>query len=134
MFVYVCTYVVVCSFARRVCGVCMDSHFFCVCMEAKEIYLVCADVETLVIFPQEIINVSKSMKTSGLKVFLVEGVSRDEEKAKEMQANLEYCVLRNIVQYTQIIYDPDPKQTVVDEDADFVMDFVQMEEAAEDEV
>ncbi|TIC59840.1 beta and beta-prime subunits of DNA dependent RNA-polymerase [Wallemia mellicola] len=69
---------------------------------------------------KEIINVATNIKTPSLTVYLDEETSRDIVAVKNVQAELEHTTLKTITAATEIIYDPDPTTTIVDEDRDFV--------------
>lgn len=75
---------------------------------------------------KEIINVSKKPKTPSLTVFLVGQPARDAEKAKDVLCRLEHTTLRKVTANTAIYYDPDPQNTVVAEDQDFVNVYYEM--------
>jgi DNA-directed RNA polymerase II subunit RPB1 len=72
---------------------------------------------------KEIINVAKTPKTPGLTVYLQEHVSGDKDVAKMVHSTLEYTVLGDIVQMTEIYYDPDVRNTIVAKDMEFVKEF-----------
>ena len=74
----------------------------------------------------EIINVSKSIKTPSLSVYLAGDAARDREAAKAVQCALEHTTLRRVAAATEIWYDPDPSTTVIPEDADFVAAYFEM--------
>ncbi|PLW18081.1 hypothetical protein PCANC_01801 [Puccinia coronata f. sp. avenae] len=69
---------------------------------------------------KEIINVATNIKTPSLTVYLNENVANDIEAAKDIQTELAHTTLKTVTASTQIIYDPNPKSTVVEEDLDFV--------------
>ncbi|CAH7669886.1 DNA-directed RNA polymerase II subunit RPB1 [Phakopsora pachyrhizi] len=69
---------------------------------------------------KEIINVAVNIKTPSLTVYLREELANDIEAAKDIQTELAHTTLKTVTASTQIIYDPNPKSTVVDEDLDFV--------------
>ena len=75
---------------------------------------------------KELINVSKNIKAPSLTVFLKEPYCLDAEAAKEVQSQLELATLASVTARTEIFYDPDPQNTVVDEDAEFVRDYFLM--------
>eukprot|EP00854_Cymbomonas_tetramitiformis_P009466 gene9466-11218_t len=77
---------------------------------------------------KEIINVAKRIKTPALTVFLLDEYSNDREKAKSVQANLEYTTLRSVTQATEIHYDPDPVNTVIEVDKEFVTSYYELPE------
>ncbi|CAD7704200.1 unnamed protein product [Ostreobium quekettii] len=68
----------------------------------------------------EIINIAKNIKTPSLSVYLNGEARYNKEKAKEIQCDLEFTRLRNVVQTTEIWYDPDPLTSVVPEDKEWV--------------
>ncbi|XP_057301652.1 DNA-directed RNA polymerase II subunit RPB1-like [Hydractinia symbiolongicarpus] len=75
---------------------------------------------------KEIINVSKKPKTPSLTVFLVGHAARDAERAKDVLCRLEHTTLRKVTANTAIYYDPDPQNTVIEEDQDFVNVYYEM--------
>ena len=75
---------------------------------------------------KEIINVAKNPKTPGLTIFLQEEVSGDSDTAKAVQSVLEHTLLSDVTSLTEIYYDPDIKNTVVEEDKEFVADYYDM--------
>jgi len=75
---------------------------------------------------KEIINIAKKVKTPSLSVYLIPEVAKDREKAKAAQASLEYTTLHNVTHATEIYYDPDPKETRIAEDREFVRSYYEM--------
>lgn len=75
---------------------------------------------------KEIINIAKKVKTPSLSVFLQPEVAKDRERAKAAQASLEYTTLHNVTHATEIYYDPDPRETVISEDREFVRSYYEM--------
>lgn len=75
---------------------------------------------------KEIINVSKKPKTPSLTVFLTGAAARDAEKAKDVLCRLEHTTLRKVTANTAIYYDPDPQNTVINEDQEFVNVYYEM--------
>ncbi|KAK3699426.1 hypothetical protein QZH41_018587, partial [Actinostola sp. cb2023] len=75
---------------------------------------------------KEIINVSKKPKTPSLTVFLIGQAARDAEMAKAVLCRLEHTTLRKVTANTAIYYDPDPQNTVIVEDQDFVNVYYEM--------
>ncbi|XP_030760113.1 DNA-directed RNA polymerase II subunit RPB1-like [Sitophilus oryzae] len=75
---------------------------------------------------KEIINVSKKPKAPSLTVFLTGAAARDAEKAKNVLCRLEHTTLRKVTANTAIYYDPDPQNTVIHEDQDFVNVYYEM--------
>lgn len=75
---------------------------------------------------KEIINISKKPKAPSLTVFLTGAAARDAEKAKNVLCRLEHTTLRKVTANTAIYYDPDPQNTVIGEDQEFVNIYYEM--------
>ncbi|XP_073991699.1 RNA polymerase II subunit RpII215 [Rhodnius prolixus] len=75
---------------------------------------------------KEIINISKRPKAPSLTVFLTGAAARDAEKAKNVLCRLEHTTLRKVTANTAIYYDPDPQNTVIPEDQEFVNVYYEM--------
>ncbi|EFX79678.1 hypothetical protein DAPPUDRAFT_304478 [Daphnia pulex] len=75
---------------------------------------------------KEIINISKSPKSPSMTVFLRGEAATDAEKAREVLCRLEHTTLRKVTANTAIYYDPDPLNTVILEDQDFVNFYYEM--------
>jgi len=75
---------------------------------------------------RELINVAKKVRTPWLTVYLQPLFAGDRDRAKIVQSALEYTTLRRITASSQIIYDPDVRNTVVEEDRDFVRAYYEM--------
>ncbi|KAG5899829.1 hypothetical protein JTB14_012300 [Gonioctena quinquepunctata] len=75
---------------------------------------------------KEIINISKKPKAPSLTVFLTGAAARDAEKAKNVLCRLEHTTLRKVTANTAIYYDPDPQNTVITEDQEFVNVYYEM--------
>ncbi|KAJ3449458.1 DNA-directed RNA polymerase subunit [Anaeramoeba flamelloides] len=73
----------------------------------------------------EIINVATNIKTPSLTVFINE---YDSDIAKQVQRDLEYTTLKDVSVQTEIYYDPDPLQSCIEEDIEFVRRYYQTEE------
>lgn len=67
----------------------------------------------------ELLNVSKNQRNASVAVCLIREYQR-REKAQEAQQFIEYCTLANLTTTVQIIYDPDPRSTVVEEDVEII--------------
>jgi len=83
---------------------------------------------------KEIINVAKTVKTPSLSVYLQEEVSSDQEVAALVHSLIEYTVLGDIVKMTEIFYDPDVKNSIVEKDVEFVKDFYELSEITDDDL
>ncbi len=75
---------------------------------------------------KEIINVSKRPKTPSMTIYLTGQAARDAERAKDVVARLEHTTLRKLVNSTSIYYDPDPKNSVVEEDREWVSTYYEL--------
>ena len=75
---------------------------------------------------KEIINISKQPKTPSLTVFLQGAAGKDAEKAKDVLCRLEHTTLRKVTANTAIHYDPEPLNTVIAEDQEFVNVYYEM--------
>lgn len=75
---------------------------------------------------KEIINISKKPKAPSLTVFLTGAAARDAEKAKNVLCRLEHTTLRKVTANTAIYYDPNPQNTVIAEDQEFVNVYYEM--------
>lgn len=85
-------------------------------------------------FVKEIINVAKTPKTPGLTIYLQEMVSEDKNIAELVVSLLEYTVLGDLVKRTEIYYDPDVKNTVVEKDQEFVKDFYEFTDKSDEDL
>ena len=77
---------------------------------------------------REIINVSKHTKTPSLTVYLKKKYSMDKGKAKEIQASLQHTTLYDVLMSTEIYYDPNPTETVIEDDRELVTEYFEIEE------
>ncbi|XP_037788401.1 DNA-directed RNA polymerase II subunit RPB1-like [Penaeus monodon] len=75
---------------------------------------------------KEIINISKKPKAPSLTVFLLGAAARDAEKAKNVLCRMEHTTLKKVTSNTAIYYDPDPQNTVIVEDQEFVNVYYEM--------
>jgi len=81
---------------------------------------------------KEIINVAKTVKTPGLTIFLEKSVSGDADIAKLVHSLIEYTVLGDLVKLSEIYFDPDIQNTIIEKDRDFVKDFYDLVDDTED--
>ncbi|OLL22690.1 DNA-directed RNA polymerase II subunit rpb1 [Neolecta irregularis DAH-3] len=72
---------------------------------------------------KEILNVAKDIKTPSLTIYLNPDISGDMVAAKAVQSQIEHTTLRTVTQATEIHYDPDPQNTIIEEDQEFVEAF-----------
>ncbi|EEB06666.1 RNA polymerase II large subunit Rpb1 [Schizosaccharomyces japonicus yFS275] len=72
---------------------------------------------------KEILNVAKNIKTPSLTIYLLPEIASNMDLAKNVQTQIEHTTLKTVTSATEIHYDPDPQNTVIDEDRDFVEAF-----------
>ncbi|OZJ04949.1 DNA-directed RNA polymerase II subunit rpb1 [Bifiguratus adelaidae] len=77
---------------------------------------------------KEIINVAKNIKTPRLTVWLTPERARNIQLAKEVQVSLEHTTLQKVTAASEIHYDPDPRNTIIEEDEEFVSTYYALEE------
>jgi DNA-directed RNA polymerase II subunit RPB1 len=82
---------------------------------------------------KEILNVARNIKTPSLTIYLAPEVAQNIDLAKEVQSAVEHTTLRTVTKATEILYDPDPRGTVIDEDRDFVETFFAIPDDAVEE-
>ena len=70
---------------------------------------------------KEIITASGKPKTPSLTVYLT-----DQARCRDVLSRLEHCTLRKLTPNTAIYYDPDPRNTVVLEDQEWVNSYYEM--------
>lgn len=72
---------------------------------------------------KEIINVSKNPKTPSLTIFLKPEFSADQEMAKGVASELQHTTLRDVMQASEVYYDPNARSTVVSADTELVDEY-----------
>ncbi|KNC53956.1 DNA-directed RNA polymerase [Thecamonas trahens ATCC 50062] len=83
---------------------------------------------------EELINVAKANRTPSNTVFLAEHIAFDQDAAKAVLHELQNTTLGHVTDRTEIWFDPDPLNTVVEEDRQFVTDYYGLEDMPEDEI
>mmetsp|Transcript_41397 Transcript_41397/g.119130 ORF Transcript_41397/g.119130 Transcript_41397/m.119130 type:complete len:1898 (+) Transcript_41397:64-5757(+) len=81
---------------------------------------------------KELINVAKQVKTPSLAIFLSGDLGKEQERAKDVQSMLEHTTLQKVTSFTQIFWDPDPKNTRVKEDKEWVTEYYELPDEEED--
>ncbi|KAI4291007.1 DNA-directed RNA polymerase II subunit RPB1 [Pancytospora philotis] len=74
----------------------------------------------------EIINVSQSIRTPSMKVVLVHPYCQSIAAARHAQTQIEYCSMKHVCRATQLVYDPDPRSTVIEADRHFIDPYFEM--------
>jgi len=69
---------------------------------------------------KEVINVAKRLKTPSMTIFLKKDYASMETYAKHLQTNIEHTTMMNVTVRSEIYYDPDIRNTIIEEDADMV--------------
>ena len=69
---------------------------------------------------KEIINVSRNIKTPIMQIFLLEEHRKSEKSVMKVQGLIEHTALIDLVDSSQIYYDPDPKVTCIADDMQLV--------------
>ena len=82
---------------------------------------------------KEIINVAKKIKTPSLAIHLDEDVSKSPNIMREVQSSIEHTTLENIMLKSEIYYDPNPEETIIEEDED-IIDLYKIAPSLEEEI
>jgi DNA-directed RNA polymerase II subunit RPB1 len=82
---------------------------------------------------KEVMNVATNIKTPSLTVFLTDEMRASIETAKLVQTDLEHATLRTVTAAVEIIFDPSPQETVIEEDKEFVEGFFAMPDEGTEE-
>ncbi|CAI2386343.1 unnamed protein product [Moneuplotes crassus] len=69
---------------------------------------------------KEIINVAKKIKTPSLTIHLKREYSTDANIMREVQSSIEHTTLENVMMRSEIYYDPNPEETIIEEDEDII--------------
>jgi DNA-directed RNA polymerase II subunit RPB1 len=78
----------------------------------------------------ELVHVTRNIKTPSLTVFVEDDSSNTlEEKFRAVRQSLECVMLGDVVAKTQIVYDPDPFQSTIAEDEEWVSFYWETEES-----
>ncbi|KAK5671035.1 DNA-directed RNA polymerase II core subunit rpo21 [Batrachochytrium dendrobatidis] len=80
---------------------------------------------------KEIINVAKNIKTPRLEIYLDPEYRRSMEMAKKIHSTIEHTTLRKLTASTEIWYDPDPLNSVNEQDRE-IMEIYAITDAGED--
>jgi DNA-directed RNA polymerase II subunit RPB1 len=72
---------------------------------------------------KEILNVAQNLKTPSMSVYQDPENMNSQDACKRLRSLVEHTTLRSVTDKTEIYYDPDPMQTVIDSDRDMVESF-----------
>merc|ERR1712000_163819 len=81
---------------------------------------------------KEIINVSHNIATPSMTVSLAEHIEQDQDAASALQFKLEHATLRKACAATEIWFDPDTRNTVIEEDRSLLDTFYVVTEVPPD--
>ena len=77
---------------------------------------------------KELINVATAIRTPSATIFMADAGLGKDEALRILQQRLEYLTFADLIAQSQILYDPDPGNTLVPEDADWVAVFATVPE------
>ncbi|KAJ2630989.1 DNA-directed RNA polymerase II core subunit rpo21 [Coemansia sp. RSA 1290] len=78
---------------------------------------------------KEVINVATNIKTPMMHVYLDDETFLNQQRVKDVQVEIEYTTLAHITAASEIWYDPDVTDTIIDEDREFVQLFHEIPDA-----
>lgn len=81
---------------------------------------------------KEILNVAKNIKTPSMMVYQQPENIFVKETAKKLRSAVEHTTLRSVTDTTEIWYDPDPRDTVIEEDKETVQSHFLIDTGEED--
>jgi len=77
---------------------------------------------------EEILSLSENPKNPSCTIYLTENDKYDQNKVKAYINNLEHTKLREIVETSEICFDPDDSNTLIKEDEDIINEYREFEE------
>ncbi|PIB03160.1 DNA-directed RNA polymerase II subunit rpb1 [Cercospora beticola] len=80
---------------------------------------------------KEILNVADNIKTPNMRVYQEAHNTTKQDAAKLLRSKVEFTSLRNVTDAAEIYYDPDVRDTVIDEDRDMVTSYFIVPDDAE---
>ncbi len=69
---------------------------------------------------KEVMNVAERIRTPINQVYVEGEIGLDQTKTKKISSSLPYVTIRDVTSKVEIHYDPDPQNTYIEDDADFV--------------
>jgi len=75
---------------------------------------------------KEIIDLTKKPRTPTMTLFFDEKIKNDKKKHHDLVNQLECCTLRHLVLQSSILYEPDPEETSIVEDQEWVREFYEL--------
>ena len=83
---------------------------------------------------KELINVARRINTPSLLIYLKPHLASDEGLTKAMMREFEYTALKDMTDTAEIYYDPDPENCVIEQDREWLLPALMLEEMGDDEV
>jgi DNA-directed RNA polymerase II subunit RPB1 len=62
---------------------------------------------------KELINAVKSLKTPSMTLYLQDDIRLDYKRAKQVKSRVEHCVVSQLIQHHEIVYDPDYRNSTI---------------------
>ena len=81
---------------------------------------------------EEILSLSSEPKNPSLTIYLNPEDETDQDKANSIMYMLEHTKLESVVKSTEICFDPDDLNTLIDEDRELIQQFKEFEQMAEE--
>ena len=81
---------------------------------------------------KEVINVAKTIRTPMVSIFLEGRKKKSERCVMKLQGDIEHSTLGDILDSSQIYYDPDPTKTIISEDERLVALYNEVPEMSRD--
>ena len=71
----------------------------------------------------ELLSISKDIKTPSLSIYLTDEYSINKNKAKLIASKIEFTILQDLVLSTDILFDKNLKESIIKEDNDFITNY-----------
>ena len=72
---------------------------------------------------KELVNVEKNIKTPSLLIYVIPKIDKNQEKTKIFQCALDLYHGKAFTMTTEVWYDMDTMDTIIEEDAEFVRSY-----------
>ena len=79
---------------------------------------------------KELLKVTQNPKATSLTIFMRPDLRGSKEEARRLAQELEFTVLKDLVDVAQIYYDPSDQETIVEDDKEWISFFTQFSEGA----
>ncbi|XP_030386688.1 DNA-directed RNA polymerase II subunit RPB1-like [Scaptodrosophila lebanonensis] len=81
---------------------------------------------------KEILNVSKCPRSPSMTMFLVGEAAKNGHLARDVISRFEHTKLNDVTSSTRLIYDPDPRRSVIAEDNEFLDCYYELDDEDDD--